>query len=691
MAWWTFSAPMHAEMAIFHVPWKGAVCGTWAFFGHRRLMRAALAGAIAFFAALAPALAARPAPSSPATSRAAPAATRAAATTPTAPKAAAPATAAASAPAQRILHFPANYSLGNVFVERQPDANQSPTITDHVDESAWQYYSLAKGNVSIPAGRRVRLTVAGRIWEDPARSADLERLGPKDIHSLILSGLTRVLGKAALSMDVCMPHIAVLTGLRELNLSNARVSSDALKHLPKLKNLAVFHAPDDLNHAGLVEIVKVKMLKSLHINANRLVDNDLLLLQQLPQLEDLSLIPGKFTDQALANVAQLPHLTDLSLAGAFTNQALSHLQTSASLKNMWINTEGFDDEGMRQLCQIRQLEQINAPWKDKITERGVFCFADHKSIRSLDLNHARLSNAALKVLGHIPTLECLHPGAGFTDEGVEYLAASKSLKSLSVGTAVPSPLTDRAARAVAQMSQLECLHIGGDGLTDEGVSQWNSLKSLRELTLSGAFTDRSLAVIGGLKRLERLGIFPYEPLTLAGVNQLDQLLALQLIQLYGIRKEGGTLNLSDLKHLENLQLICKAHSPDRKSTTPDSFLENDDMRGLAGLDQLEILSLFGVKIDDAAFTSLVRLKSLRTLDLTGPTQITDKGLASIEPDKQLSRLSIHQGHFTAAGLRPFENREGMNILELDSDKAFPAATVRDFTRRSQIQQITLEP
>jgi Leucine-rich repeat (LRR) protein len=590
------------------------------------------------------------------------------------------ATATPAPPAQRTLHFPTGYSLGSVSIDAPDLEIPSRSRPGRVDDTAWTFLAPAKGDVRIPAGRRVKLTATGRIWDDPQCSADLGRLGPDGIYSLTLSAMWMPPGKANASMDACMPHIAALAGLRELNLTQTRISSEALKQLPRLKNLTALDTPDNLTPAGLAEILKIKSLQSLTINANQLVDNNLLQLQQLPQLAELGLTAGRFSDQCLAHVAALPHMTHLTLGDTvhgdtFPTAVFSDLRKSTSLKALRIGSLSFNDDAMLEVSQIPQLEQLNVYWQENITDRGVAGFADHPALKSLSTGRSKLTDASLSVLSRIPTLESLTlPGAGFSDDGVALLAGLKNLKSLDIGMSGNSSLTDRSLRAITQWSSLERLSTGGRGMTDDGIAQLAKLNRLRHLLLSGVtIADDGFQAIGELKDLESLSLSPAAPITVAQINHLNSLPFLKTVQLSKVTKDQTVLNLTRLKNLESLQLAMERVADKKLSRLiPVSFLANEDMKGFAGLDRLTSLQIVGIKIDDTGFQTLARLKSIQFLNLVGPTAITDKSLAAIATNSPLSRLTVDQGHFTAIGLRAFRNRKPMESLTLTSDQPLSA-------------------
>ena len=133
----------------------------------------------------------------------------------------------------RVVHFPADRSLGTLNIQ---DVN-TPRYIDTFfywttqEDTDWKYLAQAKGDVAIPPGKRLALSVNQSGWKD---LSPLSNIGPDDLYSLSIYGPYE---GGPMPDDKCMPHIAHLTGLKVLYLESTAISADGLKFLKNLKSL----------------------------------------------------------------------------------------------------------------------------------------------------------------------------------------------------------------------------------------------------------------------------------------------------------------------------------------------------------------------------------------------------------------------------------------------------------------------
>ena len=83
---------------------------------------------------------------------------------------------------ERIVHFPKNRSLGRLMIQ---DANLVRNIQTFyywtgTGDSEWEYLAEAQGDVKIPAGKRLSLSIDRNAWKD---MSSLSNLGPDDLYA----------------------------------------------------------------------------------------------------------------------------------------------------------------------------------------------------------------------------------------------------------------------------------------------------------------------------------------------------------------------------------------------------------------------------------------------------------------------------------------------------------------------------
>ena len=134
-------------------------------------------------------------------------------------------------------------------------------------------------------------------------------------------------------------------------------------------------------------------------------------------------------------------------------------------------------------------------------------------------------------------------------------------------------------------------------------------------------TDDCLAVIGRLRRLERILMWDASEVTDAGVAHLRKLPKLRYV------------------HLSNEAKFTQSHITD------------DSLRVFGGMPQLEGLSLQGNRFTDAGLEHLKGLKRLESLwvDL-GISRITDDGLLHLYGLTRLKELAVQQTEVTDEGV-----------------------------------------
>ena len=246
-------------------------------------------------------------------------------------------------PPERHVHFPHDYSLGDLAVQdwEGGSATRKP-------------WGDARGTVRIPAGKELILNTAS------ATSADfsaLSSLGPSDIQRLVLTGRH--------ANDEALSHVSVLTGLRELELHDAmllrhyfyphitdkgfsylhdltelqtlrlrgvstlmsREGPEILRTHPSLEEVYFHIIIPDWHGSGLypvtdayikriVQLPSLKTLGRLYIKA----DTDLSPLKKLKALEELSLQATNISDQGIADLSELTNLRVLDIRSAHVSR-----------------------------------------------------------------------------------------------------------------------------------------------------------------------------------------------------------------------------------------------------------------------------------------------------------------------------------------------------------------------------------
>jgi len=201
------------------------------------------------------------------------------------------------------------------------------------------------------------------------------------------------------------------------------------------------------------------------------------------------------------------------------------------------------------------------------------------------------------------------------------------LKSLGLDHA---KITDAGLRNLDNLPALECMNLSTRDITDEGVVHVGKVESLLLLRLNGtAVTDEGLKHLAGLKKLHHLELNDTK-ITDAGLANLAGNTALQTLYLKGTSIDGrGLRHLAGLARLSNLNL-------------DDTRLDDRGIANLAefpNLRRIEVLYLANTKITDAGLASLRSLTNLRVLNLCG-TEMTDAGLHHLTNHPRIYNLGL---------------------------------------------------
>ncbi len=578
---------------------------------------------------------------------------------------------------ERIIHFPADRSLGQLMVQDAGTKRQIESfyywITNEYTE--WQLLGKATGDVIVPAGKRLALSVSQSGWKD---LSPLSKLGPDDLYMLSIYG---PYSRGRKPDNRCMPHIAHLRGLKVLKLENTSISAGGLKLLGNLGSLERLSFSKRLTDAGLAEVARLPSLKGLILKENRLTNVGLAHLAQLTSLKELVLDGERMNNAALAHLARLPSLRYLYLHGEnFTDTGMTQLKNIPSLRILHFgHLTQLTDAALVHLSEIPGLERLSFHWNGNITDAGIVHLKKLRSLKMLDISHSQVTDEGLAHLAKIKSLEYLDlPSARVTSKGTDYPITDKGLAHLvqlerlwhlKVGTrSSGNPVTDEGLRFISRLLLLEELSIGGRSISNSGMEHITKLTNLKDLMLFGCpnLGNAGLEILTEIKSLKKLSV-NYTNVTVSGLTRLNALPNLTNLYAHDIRRGNSVLDVSGLTKLEKLSLSFKSRST-------DSFTDVDLMC-LAKLKSLESLLIYPNNFTDAGMAHIAELTELERLRIGGP-DLTDDALRYLAGLPRLNSLTISDGNITDEGLRQLETLEALRYLNITSRHRFSAAAIR---------------
>jgi len=596
---------------------------------------------------------------------------------------------------ERIVRFPKERSLGRLMIQ---DANAVGNIHAFsywtgAGDSEWEYFAEAQGDVIVPAGKRLSLSIDRNAWQD---LSPLKNLDSEDLYKLSFAGMVDDYSWSP--DDRCMPYISHLTGLKILMLSNTNISAEGLKFIVNLKSLERLYAPRRFTDAGLAEVSCLPSLKALYINDHSLTNDGLAHLAQLELLEELDLVgKGRLNDAGLVHLAKLSRLTYLLLQGKnFTDAGMAQIKNCSSLRILHLGfLTQLTDAAIVQLSQMPRLERLSFHWNENITNASMVHLKKMNSLKVLDIKHSKVTDEGLEHLAQIESLENLTlPDGGITDNGIEHITKLHNLKYLWAGSRSSSPLTDKSLSYISALGNLEELYIGGIGFSDEGMKDIAKLTKLKGLSIFTAnqLTNKGLAELAGLKSLTNFSLGNKTNVSVSGLKSLNSLKKLKVLTLHDIRQDASIMDISGLTDLQNLTILLHRQRKGN-SLVSDSF-KNEDWVCFDNLTKIKRLQITGVGIADEGVRHLSGMVNIEFLNIICPGEegITDEALKYMAGMHKLNRLYIKDGHFTDKALDYLVDMRSLSWLELTSDFAFSTKAIRDFRQKKpKITRLQLIP
>ena len=591
-----------------------------------------------------------------------------------------------------IVHFPADRSLGKLYTR---DANTVRELTywfhwTGTGEGEREYLCEAQGDVQVPAGKRLSLTVSKAGSRDLSA---LSQLMPDDLYGL---GFEVSLAGSMTLSEGWMKHIAHLTGLKSLALAVRGLSLVEMESIKALVSLEYLHAPDGLTDAGLAYVAELPSLKGLYFECkdSRVTDAGLRHLSKLASIEELYLKGERMGDAGLTYLRDLPRLKYLCLYGSgFTDKGMVNVKQMPSLRILSFHESlcRITDAGLAHISQIPNLESLCLHGMRGITDAGLSHLAKMRSLKKLNIGSSQVTDRGLAYLVQIKTLEQLdlpQDQKGITDAGLAHIAELPNLKALHISRVhFNDPkmnkeyYTDKGLEALVKCRGLEELSIGSPGITDAGMDHVAKLTNLTSLVVFGCdnVTDRGLARLAGLKSLTHLYIADTD-ITISGLNRLNSLSNLSRLHVGELRRDGAVLDLSGMTNLEDL-LLSFAHK------SADAFTDAD-LVSLAGLKQLKGLQIGPPDFTDNGVASLTGLVRLERLSMGG-AGLTDEAFKHVGNMKRLQLVTASDGvwdvdksawgsggSFTDKALSYLEGLTQLNMLEISSEHVFSSAAVQ---------------
>lgn len=259
------------------------------------------------------------------------------------------------------------------------------------------------------------------------------------------------------------------------------------------------------------------------------------------------------------------------------------------------------DEVLALLPQLSQLQVLQVSGKN-YTAHNLRSIAKCRRLQTLHMHLSESESASIAELSQLPKL--------------------RQLMLNDFGNA--------QVREAATLSQLEELTIGSRHTTPTSLAELKKLPNLKKLEIIGCIDSEheTCAALVGCRQLEILSLrnIPLKAHDFQQLAKLPKLRQLYFPELPNLNAEAATA-LRQVSQLRRLNLFqCT----------------DESLAALAGMPELETLSLHGSDITDASIPTLQRFPKLRELYIS-QTKLTAAGVMELAQSSQLEQLSVSTG------------------------------------------------
>ena len=243
-------------------------------------------------------------------------------------------------------------------------------------------------------------------------------------------------GRNEAVQDAWLAKLSQATTVKKLDLSNCAIQGDGLRHLQSLTGLRELNLTlTPVADAALEHLAGFTELRNLGLASTQCTGTGFSYLRALKKLETVNFHFTPLNDAGLAAIAEVPIADRLWFAHTkFTDAGAAALAKQTRLKRCGIGSTHKESSGEAVSALVKAPIEDLALLDNQATAVGLAHAAKIATLRILDASHApTVTDAALPAIAAMPQLAEFRLGsAQVTDQGLQALAASKSLKKLTL-------------------------------------------------------------------------------------------------------------------------------------------------------------------------------------------------------------------------------------------------------------------
>jgi hypothetical protein len=260
-------------------------------------------------------------------------------------------------------------------------------------------------------------------------------------------------GRNELVTDAWLERLSGLTTLRRLDLANCAIQGEGLKHIAGLRGLRELNLTlTPVSDSALQHLSGLTELRFLGLASTQCTGTGFVHLKELRKLENVNFHFTPLNDAGLHAISQLPISDRLWFAHThFTDDGAKSLAALTKLKRCGIGSQEKQSSGEAVAALVKLPLEDLALLDNQATPAGLAHAAKIVTLRRLDASYApTVGDDSLKALAEMSQLEeLIIGGAQLSDDGIQVLAAAKNLKKLSLSgmKTVTAAGVDRLRRA----------------------------------------------------------------------------------------------------------------------------------------------------------------------------------------------------------------------------------------------------
>ena len=337
--------------------------------------------------------------------------------------------------------------------------------------------------------------------------------------------------------------------------------------------------------------------------------DDIALFGRLTDLETLQIQNCRMlNDDMVAQLANLKNLKTLALTNSVIGDPAVEMivQSFPNLTNLDLSYNvNITNSILKVICELGKLERLTLI-QDRFNDLGTGHLSKLENLRVLDLRGNIAGDMSMEIIGTLPNLVAFkHRSSTVGDFGMEYLAESKTLRTLLIQDFGITSMAGEQLAKLENLTELEIFRCPGFG--SDGVLALKGMK-LSRLTLRDlpAVDDMAMEVFTDLPELKKLYIHENDSISDYGLENLAHLKSLEILDIWAV--------------------------PQMTDATVDV---------IATLPNLKELTIRTTDVTDAAIDKLLAMPELQSLTLKDNANVTAEGLDKLS-SKEWSKLDIGQ-------------------------------------------------